>query len=747
MGIGLTEEHEALAASVRGFAERHGTAGAARALAARLLEDPGAAPGARPAGRAVEGDRPGFWDALAAQGLLGLHLGEEHGGQGYGLLEAAVALEALGLAPGPYLPTLLASAVIARSGASLDLLPGLADGSLTGAVALSGGLAAGDGRVTGRLDAVLGASGADVLVVPLDTGGWAVLDAAAVTVEPLPAIDLTRGLAAVSADGAPVRAALGAPPVRELAAVLFGAEACGIAAWGVDTAAAYARTREQFGRPIGQFQGVKHKCAAALVALEHARAAVWDAARALDAAAPPARPRDGAPAGPGDPAGDGALPPGTALAASVAGLLAPDAAVRCTADAHQVLGGIGYTFEHDAHLHYRRALALRALLGGEHAGDVIGRALEGDLRALELDLPAGAAARREEIRAEVAAIAALDPLTRVARLADGGWVMPHLPEPWGRGASPLDQVLIHQELRAAGVRPPFLAIGAWVVPSLVAHGSREQQERFLPKTFRGEILWCQLFSEPGAGSDLASLTTKAVRAEGGWRLTGQKVWNSLAREAQWAICLARTDPDAPKHDGITYFLVDMSSPGLDVRPLREITGEAIFNEVFLDDVFVPDDCVVGAVNGGWRVARDTLSSERVALGDSWGPGTRYTDMLDLLRKLGGARPARLEEAGRLYAEGQAIDALGLRVTLRQLAGTDPGTSASVRKLLGMRHSQAIAEFCWSLCGESGASTADGPAAYWARMILATRAFTIGGGTTEIQLNIIAERLLGLPRDP
>ncbi len=328
-------------------------------------------------------------------------------------------------------------------------------------------------------------------------------------------------------------------------------------------------------------------------------------------------------------------------------------------------------------------------------------------------------------------------------------------------------MIIHQEFR--DLRRPNLGIAAWAVPSIVRYGTREQQERFLPGTFTGEIVWCQLFSEPGAGSDLAGLTTKAERVEGGWSLTGQKIWTSLAQYAHWGICLARTSPDRPKHDGISYFLVDMASPGVTVKPLKEINGDEIFNEVFLDAVFVPDDLVVGAVNDGWRVARDTLSHERVALGDSWGPGSRHTDMAALIARLPELRQAQREHAGRLWAEGQAISALGLRVTLTQLSDAQPpgspqpgsppsgsqppssrqsgsrqssaggrGTASSVRKLLGMRHSQEISEFCWSL------APAD---PYWNRMILTTRAFTIGGGTTEVQLNIIAERALGLPRDP
>ncbi|MEU4695979.1 acyl-CoA dehydrogenase [Nonomuraea dietziae] len=672
MGIALTEEHLALASSVRGLLSRS----------------------------------PGH-EALAAQGVLGLHLPEEAGGQGYGLVELAVALEALGegLVGVPCLPTVLVSAVLARSGRCLSLLPGLADGTTTAAAVLEGH--------------GLGSPDAGLFLLPV-RDGWAVLDSSDVEVEPLEGMDLSRPPVRVRALKVPEERLLGAAPVRELAAVLLGAEACGVAAWAVATAAAHAKVREQFGRPIGQFQGVKHRVAAALVALEQARAAVWDAARALDSS------------------GGGPVPDEARLAAGVAAVLGPDAAVRCAADAIQVLGGIGYTFEHDAHRYYRRALSLRMLAGepGGWAEEVAGLAVGGVRRSMEPDLPPEAAPIRERIRAEVAALAEEEPPARLGRFAREGWIMPYLPEPWGRGASPLEQVIIHQELR--GLRRPNLGIAAWAVPSIVRYGTREQQDRFLPKTFTGEIVWCQLFSEPGAGSDLAGLSTRAVRVEGGWSISGSKIWTSLAQYAHWGICLARTSPDRPKHEGITYFLVDMAAPGVTVRPLKEINGYELFSEVFLDDVFVPDDLVVGEVDGGWRVARDTLSHERVALGDSWGPGSQHTDMVKLLQRLPDLRQARREQAGRLWAEGQAISALGLRVTLSQLAGTDAGTASSVRKLLGMRHAQAISEFCWSL------APAD---PHWGRMILTTRAFTIGGGTTEVQLNIVAERALGLPRDP
>ena len=713
MAIGLTEEHRALAESVRGTAER-------------------LAPHRAPA-KTVNStaERHASDRALADQGILGLHLPEEHSGQGYGLLELCVALETLGegRAAGAYLPTTLAAAAVVRSSGVQDLLAGLADGSLTAAVALCG--PAGDADALGEAAGLaLGAADADLFLVPVGDG-WALLDRDDVSAEPFDGVDLDRPLCRVTTRVVPEERLLGDVPVRELAAVLLGADACGVAAWAVRTAAGHARTREQFGRPIGQFQGVKHRVAAALVALEQARAAVWDAARALDERASAAHGAVSASANDRD-------SHEAALAAGVAAVLAPDAAVRCAADAIQVLGGIGYTFEHDAHRYYRRALSDRMLAGdpGAWAIRVAELAVAGTRRRMEPDLPDEAAPVRDVIRARARSLRAEEPAARMGRLAREGWIMPHLPEPWGRGASPLEQVIIHQEFR--DLKRPNLGIAAWAVPSIVAHGTREQQERFLPKTFTREYVWCQLFSEPGAGSDLAGLTTRATRVEGGWTLTGQKIWTSLAQYAHWGICLARTSPDRPKHEGITYFLVEMTSPGVTVRPLKEINGEEIFNEVFLDDVFVPDELVVGEVNGGWRVARDTLSHERVALGDSWGPGSQHTDMVKLIAELPPLRASQREQAGRLWAEGQAISALGLRVTLSRLSGGASSTASSVRKLLGMRHAQAVAEFCWSL------APAD---RYWSRMILTTRAFTIGGGTTEVQLNIIAERALGLPRDP
>jgi alkylation response protein AidB-like acyl-CoA dehydrogenase len=726
MAIGLTEEHEALAESVRGFAERNIPATAVRAV----LD-------------ADEETRPGFWPALAEQGLLGLHLDEEHGGQGYGLLELSVVLEELGraAAPGPFLPTVLASAVIdASSNAKLraELLPALADGSKTAAVALDGALTGrredGSLVVSGTSGTVLGAALADVLVLPVaadDGEQWVAVDAADLAVTPVASLDRVRRVAAVEASGVAVAAdrvldGLTAGRVADLAAALFGAEAAGLAGWLVETAAEYAKVREQFGRPIGQFQGVKHKAARSLIALEQARAAAWDAARALD---------------------EGTEEAG--FAAAVSAVIALDAGVQTARDAIQILGGIGFTWEHDAHIYLRRALTLRALLGPskDWAAKVAELALAGGRREVVLELDEDAQPLRERVRAEIAELAAIeDKDALAARMGDEGWTVPHFPRPWGREAGPVEQILIQQELKAAKVKAPNLGIGAWLVPSLVRYGSDAQKERFLRPTLQGKIVWCQLFSEPGAGSDLASLSMKAERVEGGWKLTGQKIWTSLAQHAQWGFCIARTDVDAPKHDGITYFLVDMKAEGVDVRPLRELTGDALFNEVFLDGVFVPDEQVVGEVNQGWQVARNTLSNERVSLSTGGGLGMGVPE---LLRFFANREPDAVgaAEVGKLVAQGQSIDLLGLRTTLKQLNGVEPGAEASVRKLLGVQFNQDVADYCWAAQGT--AATTEVPMAesgIVGRAMLFSRAMTIYGGTTEVQLNIIGERILGLPRD-
>jgi len=735
MTIGLSPEHRALRDSARSFAARYAPPAVARAAVDAPTEE-----------------LPPFWPALAEQGLLGLHLPEDVGGAGYGLLELAVVLEEFGraLVPGPFLPTVVAGAVL-HAAAHRTELAALAAGTAVGAVALEPGAltataaAPGGLTVSGTSAPVLGGQVADLFVLPVThrtERTWVVLRRAALTVEDVASYDLTRRLARVHAEDVHVPAddvltGLDARLPVDLAATLFAAEASGIADWATSTAADHARVREQFGRPIGQFQGVKHRCARMLVRAEQARACAWDAARAQDAARA---------AGPsGRAAADEA-----ALAAAVAGATSVEAGFAVAKDCIQTLGGIGFTWEHDAGRYLRRAQALRLLLGptARWWRRVAELRLAGVGRTLSVDLPEETAgAVRADVRAELEPARALDGAERRAYLAARGYTAPHLPAPWGKGADAVTQVIIAEELRAAGLRPPDMVIGDWVVPTLIAYGSEEQKRRFLPPTLRGDLVWCQLFSEPGAGSDLAGLATRAERVAGGWRLRGQKVWTSLAREAQWGICLARTDPTAPKHRGLSYFLVEMSSPGIEVRPLRELTGESLFNEVFLDDVFVPDAMLVGRPGEGWTIARTTLSNERVSLSFDPARGAGGEHLLELAR----TSPEvvddhRLCVLGQILCDGQSGQLLGLRQALRAVSGQQPGPESSVAKLLGVEHVQQVWETAMDWRGAE-ALTVEPRQRNVTWRFLNTRALSIAGGTTDVQLNIIGERLLGLPRDP
>lgn len=764
MGIGITEEHRALARAVRGGLARAVPPQEARALLD--VEHPW-----------VPGTRPAHWDALAGQGLLGVHLPEEYGGGGGALLDLAVVLEEAAHAslPGPYTASVLTSAILHRAdirsrgnapgpadvedradvvgrtdaedragvvdpGGLAGLVEALAAGDLVGAAALGAGTLAaveteGGHLLDGVAPPVLGGAEADLLLLAATSAAgtlWFAVDATAdgLTVRPHRSVDPTRPTAEVHATGVRVPAhrlvATDTASVRDIAAVLLAADACGTAALSLRTATEHAKVREQFGRPIGRFQAVKHLCADMLVRLEQARALTWDAARAADGTPPEA--------------------PGVrGLTAALAAATALDAAYSCAKDCIQILGGIGFTWEHDAHLQLRRAVVARQLLGAAdaHRLRAVRLAEGGARRELTLELPAEAAGHRAGARQAVAAARGLDPRAARRALAPSGYAAPYLPAPYGLGAGPVQQLAVQQELKAQGIKVSDLGIATWVVPSLLAYGTKAQQERFLMPTLRGELLWCQLFSEPDAGSDLASLRTRAVRTEEGWRVTGQKVWTSAARSADYGILLARTDPEAPRHRGLTYFLVDMrTARGIDIRPLKEITGDSLFNEVYFDDVLLPADAVVGEVDDGWRVARNTLGNERVHMADQMTFDSGLEALIARAAGLDGAARGRL---GALVAEAHALACIGLRTTLQQVSGLEPGAGASVRKLVQTTHQQKVAELTLELLGPAGA-TGEGAARRAVHGFLMSRCLTIAGGTTQVQLNVVAERILGLPRD-
>ncbi|HEY1703860.1 MAG TPA: acyl-CoA dehydrogenase [Trebonia sp.] len=372
---------------------------------------------------------------------------------------------------------------------------------------------------------------------------------------------------------------------------------------------------------------------------------------------------------------------GARLAVAAAATVAVDAFVRCAELSIQIHGGTGFTWAHDAHLFLRRAYFLRGTARGSS---------------------------------------------------------------YDAGRLSLDGVK-HDPLPAPPEDRPELGIGTWVVPALLSQATPEQAERWGPPSLAGELRWCQLFSEPGAGSDAASVTTRAVRVDGGWRVTGRKVWTSDAQVSDRGLATVRTDPDASRHEGITMLVIDMTSPGVTVRPLREITGEASFNEVFLDDVFVPDADVVGKVNAGWTVARSTLAGERVSIGSGEAEFCPVSLAVDALRAAGPrADSGLLRDLGGLVSEDRAMRLLGVRDAARAAAGAGPGPDpeGTLAKLLSGEHQQRVADLLARIGGTEFALAGD-PAVQ--RVMLFTRGLTIAGGTSEIIRTQIAERVLGLPR--
>jgi alkylation response protein AidB-like acyl-CoA dehydrogenase len=371
---------------------------------------------------------------------------------------------------------------------------------------------------------------------------------------------------------------------------------------------------------------------------------------------------------------------------------------------------------------------------------------------VDFELPPDDDPRRTKLRAWLAA----QPSPSGRQLAEAGLVAPHWPKPWGLEADPVHQLVIDDELRAAGVRRPVNPIGiGWAGPTLLHAGTQEQKDRHLMPLLAGEDMWCQLFSEPGAGSDLAALSTRAERDGDEWVVTGQKIWTSLAQFARYGILIARTDPGATKHKGISYFVCPMDLPGITVRPIIEMTGAHTFNEVFLDEVRLPAGNLVGDEGEGWSLAKVTLANERVSLssgGALWGQGPTGGELIDLVRSRGGTDdPVLRQRLADLHIEGEILRLIRLRTVSAAIRGAAPGPEASIRKVLADEHGQRVFGLAKDLTGAAGMLTDQGPlgasADLWHHGYLFAPALTIGGGTGEVQRNIIGERVLGLPHEP
>lgn len=740
MTLGLSPEQQDLSVAVGQFAARHAPIAATRdsfdALAA--------------------GRRPPWWEALVGNGFHAVHLPESLGGQGGRLIDAACVIEASGkaLLPGPLLPTVAAGAVALLADATPAaeaLLRDLAAGA-TAAVVLPGDgdfSARPDGGgwlVTGASEVTAGVCAARTVLVAArdedDALVWVVVDAEKPTArtEAVNSTDLVADagvlrLDAYRAAGSEVLSGIDADRARCVTLGLLASAMAGIVQWSVEAVTAHLRIREQFGKVIGTFQALQHNAAMLLVSSELTTAAAWDAVRAADEPIDQHR-----------------------MAAAGAAVIAISPVPDLVLDALTMFGAIGFTWEHDLHLYWRRAISLAASIGPANRwARRLGQLTCTQQRDMSVDLGDAESHFRSWVAETLDAAMQLrndqpaphgdypDQASGPQRtlLADAGLIAPHWPAPWGVDAGPLKQLIIDEEFaKRPGLVRPSLNIAEWILPSVLAAAPTDLQEKLIPPTQRGEIHWCQLFSEPGAGSDLASLATRATKVDGGWRINGHKIWTSLAQYADLGALLARTDPEAAKHRGIGYFILDMRSPGIEIQPIKTATGQAHFNEVFLDDVFVPDEMLLGAPNDGWNLAIATMAEERSAIS-----GYVKFDRASALRRLaaqpGPDRDDALRSLGELDAYANAIKALGVRETIRLLDGQASGPASSIAKVAMNELLRRTFEATLRLTGRT-AMVADADPDVVERY-LHLPAELIGGGTREIQLNIIAQMILGLPR--
>ncbi|MFC5338506.1 acyl-CoA dehydrogenase [Leucobacter denitrificans] len=713
MALPITEEHQDLAESVRALL------GAEDALATVRAT--------------YDGDYSGLerlWPRFGEQFLLGLHVPEEDGGEGFTLAETAVVLEELGRAlsgSGVAASVTVTEALVTHGTAEVKekFLSKLASGELRVGLGLSANLSVDSQGLSGTTGPVIGGASGDV--VALVNGDDLVLLApteAAVALNPIensldPSLQLGEAELSLKSDQTTVVEGAGRT-ARYVARLAFSAEAIGASSAVLEQALEYSKVREQFGRTIGSFQAIKHHLANMLVANEQAIAAVWDAARTK--------------------------PDNTqfTVATDVAVTQALQAFIENAQQNVQIHGGIGFTWEHNAHLYMRRARAIAALVAPEREvlDDIYVWADGGNTRKYGIDLPEEAEEYRVQAREFRKEFDALSGDAQRKFWADSGYMFPHYPKPYGRGADPVEQLVIEEEL--GDMQLPNMGI-TWVMITLIQQATQEQVDRWVTPTLYGEYVWCQLFSEPGAGSDAAAVSTRAVKVDGGWRLTGQKVWTSGAQNSNRGLITVRTDPSAPKHKGITTMVVDMQAEGVDIRPLREMSGDALFNEVFFDDVFVPDSDVVGTVNDGWKVARATLGNERVSIGAGNSASFEAGDLPALISQVNLQNDnAVTQAAAKMLVEEHTMRLLNLRSVARAVQASGPGVEGNIGKLISAEHSQGVTELGMTIAGEAGVTGKFPELSY---EYLFARCYSIAGGTSEVTRNVIAERILGLPRDP
>ncbi|AZQ68275.1 acyl-CoA dehydrogenase [Silicimonas algicola] len=725
--------------------------------------------------RALRGRLPGFdqgvWDAMTAQGWTGVMVPEDAGGQGLTLAAACALLDPLAraLLPEPLAAVAVEAAVLAGAVDAIEVLQGIAAGRVT-VVAAGGTLAVAAGRLSGRVNHVPVGPGADLFLVAAPYGQIAALPPGTpgLTVTPEPRADGTYAarldldavpIGMALAEGATGRSAL--RRARAAAVIATSAELFACMDRALEITLDYMRLREQFGRPIGAFQALQHRAVDLYIQKELARAVRDEAVAAFDA---------------------GADPDWLDLVASRAKARAGHAAALIGREAIKLHGAIGVTDAHDAGLYLRRILSLAALHGNADHHRIRCDALSPTLtEAKDTNLPPPPPEFLANSNADIDWNAWPEPVFRagiracfdryypdhlrhkgrrgtpaelrdwLALMVAKGWMAPAWPrDRGGMGLSPARQLIFIEERERAGImRHPDQGT-VMLGPMLMRHGTAAQQDHWLPRILSNKTIWCQGYSEPQAGSDLASLRTRAVARDGGWTLDGSKIWTTMAHHATHMFLLARTDLQAKKQAGLSFFLLDLATPGVTIRPIRNIAGHEEFCEVFFDAVAIPAENLVGPLHGGWTVAKSVLGFERLNNGSP----RRVEGPLKLVTELAQATgldadPVFLSRLAAVTLDVADLKSAYARFAGQVAAGESPGPEVSLLKVWAGECAQRLTEFLIEAAGEAGGVAGrqdfsgvqlDVLAPFYAMFPA-----QIASGTNDIQRNILATRVLGLPR--